>query len=73
MKKNIIIFMIFLFSNLVFSETRIEFEIDKGKYWEHDIKIGFIKKKATPQMAIWTEDLNGNFLGTIYVSNIWQS
>jgi hypothetical protein len=58
------------------SDTRSDFgagnvmvSIEQGDAWLHDFPLfWFIKKKNAPQIAIWTEDLDGNFLFTIYVS-----
>lgn len=47
----------------------IKIYVEQGKEWLHDFPLfWFIKKKNAPQIAIWTEDMNGNFLSTIYVS-----
>ncbi len=43
--------------------------IEQGSEWLHDFQLfWFIKKKNAPQIAIWTEDTEGNFLSTIYVT-----
>ncbi len=43
--------------------------VKAGKFWEDKWPIFlFINKTTTPQVAIWIEDTNGNFLETIYVS-----
>lgn len=58
--------------NAVHSELgngNIKVSIEQGSEWLHDFSIfWFIKRKNAPQIAIWTEDLEGNFLSTIYVS-----
>ena len=47
----------------------IKVSVEQGKEWLHDFPLfGFIKMKNAPQIAIWMEDMNGNFLTTIYVS-----
>lgn len=52
-----------------FGSGNIQVAIEQGSEWLHDFPIfWFIKKKNSPQIAIWTEDLEGNFLSTIYVS-----
>lgn len=52
-----------------FGSGNIKVSIEQGSGWLHDFPIfWFIKKKNAPQIAIWTEDLDGNFLSTIYVS-----
>lgn len=52
-----------------FGNGNIKVSIKQGNEWLHDFSIfWFIKRKNAPQIAIWTEDLEGNFLSTIYVS-----
>jgi len=52
-----------------FGNGNIMVSIKQGSEWLHDFPIFlFIKKKNAPQIAIWTEDLEGNFLSTIYVT-----
>lgn len=48
----------------------IKIKIETGSEWKHpfDLFMG-IKKKNTPQIAIWAEDMEGNYLTTIYVSH----
>lgn len=54
---------------LEFGTGDIQVRIEEGKNWLHDFPIcWFIKKKNPPQIAIWTTDMDGNFLSTIYVS-----
>ena len=48
---------------------KIEVTVKTGKFWNDKWPIFlFIHKTTTPQVAIWMEDMNGNFLETIYVS-----
>lgn len=53
--------------------------IEQGEEWLHDFPLFMgIKKKNPPQIAIWMEDMKGNYLSTIYVSHkiaaqAWQS
>lgn len=53
--------------------------VEQGKEWLHDFPLFLgIKKKNPPQMAIWLEDMTGNYLSTIYVTHktatqAWQS
>lgn len=43
--------------------------IEPGDEWLHDFPLFLgIKKKNPPQIAIWLEDLQGNYLSTIYVT-----
>lgn len=52
-----------------FGNGNIQVSVEQGDGWLHDFSIfRFIKRKNAPQIAIWTEDLEGNFLSTIYVS-----
>ncbi len=52
-----------------FGSGNIRISIEQGSEWLHDFRLfWFIKKKNAPQIAIWTEDFEGNFLSTIYVS-----
>lgn len=47
----------------------IKIMIKAGDKWKHpfDIFLG-IKKQNPPQIAIWLEDISGNYLSTLYVS-----
>lgn len=52
-----------------FGNGNIKVAVEQGDEWLHDFPIfWFIKKKNAPQIAIWTEDLEGNFLSAIYIS-----
>lgn len=52
-----------------FGSGNVKVAIEQGSAWLHDFSLfWFIKKKNAPQIAIWTEDMEGNFLSTIYVS-----
>ena len=52
-----------------FGSGDIKIAIEQGGEWLHDFSLfWFIKKKNAPQIAIWTEDLDGNFISTIYVT-----
>lgn len=43
--------------------------IEQGKEWKHDFPLFWaIKKKNSPQMAIWIEDTCGNYISTVYVT-----
>jgi hypothetical protein len=46
----------------------IEIHVDAGEHWEHQFTAGSISIKTTPQIAVWIEDLNGNYLDTLYVT-----
>lgn len=53
--------------------------VTAGEEWKHDFDMFLgLKKKNPPQIAIWLEDMEDNYLATIYVShkagtNSWQS
>jgi len=52
-----------------FGEGNMKVSVEQGKEWLHDFPLfWFVKKKNPPQIAIWTEDMEGNFISTIYVS-----
>jgi len=47
----------------------IKIHIEEGEEWKHDFPLFlFVKLKVAPQIAVWVEDMNGNYLSTIYVS-----
>lgn len=53
-----------------YGEGDIRILIEKGDAWLHDFPLFMgIKIKNPPQIAIWTEDLQGNYLSTIYVTH----
>ena len=75
-----------LFSLCSCQKELIEYEagdvkvcIEEGEEWLHDFPLFLgIKKKNPPQIAIWMEDMKGNYLSTIYASHkiatqSWQS
>lgn len=75
-----------LFSFCSCQKELIEYEtgdmkvcIEQGEEWLHDFPLFLgIKKKNPPQIAIWMEDMQGNYLSTICVSHkiatqAWQS
>lgn len=48
----------------------IKVVVKAGSAWRHDFPLFLgIKKKNTPQIAIWTEDWSGNYLATLYVTH----
>lgn len=44
-------------------------EIVKGDNWEYTYKKGVWPVKVAPQFVIWSEDSNGSFIDTIYVTH----
>ena len=44
--------------------------IEQGEQWLHDFPLFLgINKKNPPQIAVWLEDTQGNYLSTIYVTH----
>lgn len=44
--------------------------VEQGQEWLHDFPVFLgITKKNPPQVAIWLEDMQGNYLSTVYVSH----
>ena len=47
----------------------VKVSVEKGDKWLHDFPMFLgIKKKNAPQIAIWIEDVNGNYLTTVYAT-----
>ena len=54
---------------ITYTKQDIQISIEKGDGWLHDFPLFLgIKKKNPPQIAIWTEDMEGNYLTTIYAT-----
>jgi len=48
----------------------IKIMVEKGNEWLHDFPLFLgLEKKTAPQIAIWIEDMNGNYITTIYASH----
>ena len=44
--------------------------IEQGEQWLHDFPLFLgINKKNPPQIAVWLEDTQGNYLSTVYVTH----
>lgn len=77
-KMNLVLSYLLLMSTLCSCKSHlIEYEqgdmkvcIEPGKAWLHDflLFLGF-KRKNAPQLAIWLEDIQGNYLSTLYVTH----
>lgn len=53
-----------------YQQGDIKIFVEKGDEWLHDFPLFMgIKIKNPPQIAIWAEDMAGNYLTTIYVSH----
>jgi len=52
-----------------YSNGDYRIKIEAGDEWKHDYDLFLgMKKKNPPQIAIWLEDMGGNYLTTLYVS-----
>ena len=48
----------------------VRVEIERGEAWLHDFPLFWgIEKKNAPQIAVWIESPDGEYLGTVYVSH----
>jgi len=55
---------------VTYQEDDIKVMVTKGDGWLHDFPLFLgIEKKNAPQIAIWMEDLTGNYLSTVYASH----
>ncbi|GAB6122175.1 hypothetical protein [Dysgonomonas termitidis] len=55
---------------VIYKENDMKVLVTKGDEWLHDFPLFLgIEKKNPPQIAIWVEDLAGNYLTTIYASH----
>lgn len=53
-----------------YDSNDLKISIEKGEEWMHDFPLFLgINKKNPPQIAIWTEDMEGHYLSTIYVTH----
>ncbi|GAK54768.1 hypothetical protein U27_01598 [Candidatus Vecturithrix granuli] len=50
------------------SGAAIHIEVLPGERWTHQGKMLLFKFDVTPQIAVWIEDLHGNYLDTLYVT-----
>lgn len=64
---------------IAYRHEDLQVEVTAGQEWLHDYPLFWgIKKKNPPQIAIWLEDAQGNYLSTVYASykiatQSWQS
>lgn len=53
-----------------YQQNDLKVSIEQGEAYLHDFPLFMgIKKKNPPQMAIWIEDLQGNYISTIYATH----
>lgn len=53
---------------LIKNGKKLIVKVEEGKHYCHAFKLGIMELKLFPQMAFWIEDLNGNYIETLYVS-----
>lgn len=66
MKKILLVLFSIINIGLFANEKEVSITIDTGKHWKQKTPY-FIKTR--PTFAVWIEDLNGNFIETIYVTS----
>ncbi len=55
---------------VTYEQGDIKIFVKEGDEYIHDFELFWgITKPSTPQMAIWMEDLSGNYISTIYVTH----
>lgn len=71
MKKTVLLLMLLL-SSIMFGGTNYFLTVQQGDKWEHKVTIVpvLVVKSATPQIAVWVEDSNGNLIENIYVTKM---
>lgn len=53
-----------------YGEGDLQVRVEKGENWLHDFPLMLgIHKKNAPQIAVWIEDPQGNYLSTVYVTH----
>lgn len=54
---------------LTFAKGDVRIRVETGENWIHKFPLFLgIKKDNPPQFAVWLEDLDGNYLSTVYVT-----
>lgn len=55
---------------VIYEKGDVKVCIEQGEQWLHDFPLFLgIKMKNPPQLAIWLEDTEGNYLATVYATN----
>lgn len=53
-----------------YAQGNLKIEIVQGSEWLHDYPLFLgIHKKNPPQIAVWLEDMQGNYLSTVYATH----
>lgn len=53
-----------------YGQGDLKVSIESGDEWLHDFSLFLgMKRKNPPQIAVWVEDLQGNYLSTVYVTH----
>lgn len=53
-----------------YENNDLKITVEKGENWLHDFPLFLgISKKNPPQIAVWLEDVEGNYLSTVYVTH----
>ena len=53
-----------------YDSNDLKISIEKGEEWLHNFPLFLgINIKNPPQITIWTEDMEGNYLSTVYVTH----
>jgi hypothetical protein len=55
-------------TNSTVKGTQLKIQFERGKSWGTVVKLGHIKIRITPQIAVWVEDSSGIYKQTIYVT-----
>ena len=78
MKKSVVLWIVFALvcacscqkDLLEYGQGDLKIYVEQGDNWLHDFPLFLgIKLKNAPQIAIWMEDIHGNYLSTVYVSH----
>lgn len=79
MKKMNLVWVFILFSGVFcacdkelieYGQGDLKVSIESGDEWLHDFSLFLgMKRKNPPQIAVWVEDLQGNYLSTVYVTH----
>lgn len=57
-------------NSVTYEQGDIKIFVEKGDTWLHDFPLFLgIEMKNPPQIAIWVEDMSGNYISTIYVTH----